>query len=81
MMDVLYETQTSLMADHISQIMRVLTIFSAIILPLSLVTSIWGMNHEVMPLRDGPLAFWLVIALMGLVGVGLLFFFRKKRWL
>ncbi len=81
MMDVLYETQTSLMSDHISQIMRVLTIFSAIILPLSLVTSIWGMNHAVMPLRDGPFAFWIVMALMVFVGIGLLLFFHKKRWL
>ncbi|MCR4322604.1 MAG: magnesium transporter CorA family protein [Candidatus Azambacteria bacterium] len=81
MMDVLYETQTSLMADHISQIMRVLTIFSAIVLPLSLVTSIWGMNHAAMPLRDGPFSFWIVIILMTIVGVGLMLFFRKKRWL
>lgn len=80
-MDVLYETQTSLMSDHISQIMRVLTIFSAIILPLSLMASIWGMNHEIMPLRNGPYGFWIVMGFMAFVGIGLILFFRKKRWL
>ena len=80
-LDVLYETHSSLMSDRISQIMRMLTIFSAIILPLSLVTSIWGMNHEAMPLRDGPFAFWIIMLLMVFIGVGLLLFFRKKRWL
>ncbi|MBI5913370.1 magnesium transporter CorA family protein [Candidatus Azambacteria bacterium] len=80
-MDVLYETQTSLMSDHISQIMRVLTIFSAIILPLSLVTSIWGMNLRAIPLSDWQFSFWIIVILMMLVGAGLLLFFRKKRWL
>lgn len=80
-MDVLYETHTSIMSDHISQIMRVLTIFSAIILPLSLIASVWGMNHAFMPLRDNPIDFWMVMGIMGLVAIFLLIFFRRKRWL
>lgn len=80
-MDVLYETHTSIMSDHISQIIRMLTIFSAIILPLSLISSVWGMNHSFMPLKDNPGDFWIVMGIMGVVAVLLLFFFRRKRWL
>lgn len=80
-MDVLYETHTSIMSDHISQIMRVLTIFSAIILPLSLIASVWGMNHTFMPLKDNQGDFWIVVGVMGVVAAFLLIFFRRKRWL
>ena len=80
-MDVLYETHTSIMSDHISQIIRMLTIFSAIILPLSLIASLWGMNHAYMPLRDNPFDFWIVVGIMSVVAVSLLVFFRRKNWL
>ncbi len=80
-MDVLYETHESLMSSHISRIVATLTIFSAVILPLSLVTSVFGMNVEIMPLGHGPNDFWIIIGIMGVVAFALLLFFHKKRWL
>lgn len=80
-MDVLYETHTSIMSDHMSQIIRMLTIFSAVILPLSLITSIWGMNHRVMPLQNGDYDFWAVMGILMAVATGLLYYFRRKNWL
>ena len=80
-MDVLYETHTSLMSAHISQIIRTLTIFSAIILPLSFLASVWGMNQRVLPLRDGPHDFWIVVGVMAIVALSLVWYFHRKRWL
>ena len=80
-MDMLYETHVSLLSSHISRIISTLTLFSAIILPLSFLASIWGMNQKVMPLRDEPYDFWIVVGIMAAVTLGLLLYFRKKQWL
>ena len=79
--EALHHTHESLVANRISKIITVLTIFSAIILPLNLVSSIWGMNHAHLPLRDGPWDFWIVMGIMVLVGALLLATFKKIRWL
>lgn len=80
-MDVLYQTNESLLSSKLSRIIAVLTIFSAVILPLNLISSIWGMNQRVIPLRDGPNDFWILIGAMAAVAALLLLYFRKKRWL
>lgn len=80
-MDVLYQTNESLLSSKLSRIIAVLTIFSAVILPLNLISSIWGMNQRILPLRDGPDDFWILIGAMAAVAALLLLYFRKKRWL
>lgn len=80
-MDVLYQTNESLVSSKLSHIIEALTIFSAVILPLNLISSIWGMNHRDLPLRDGPNDFWILIGVMAAFSALLLLYFRKKRWL
>lgn len=79
--DALYQTNESLMSSNISSIITILTIFSAVIMPLNLLASLWGMNHRTMPLRDGPFDFWIVAGFMAIVATVLLVLFKKKRWL
>lgn len=79
--DVLHETIRSLLSNRISNIMAILTIFSAAILPVNFIASVWGMNHAYLPLRDGRYDFWIVLGIMVMVGTGLLWFFRRKQWL
>jgi magnesium transporter len=79
--DVLHETIQSLLSNRISSIVTILTIFSAIILPINFMASLWGMNHRVMPFRDGRYDFWLVLFFMVAVTSGLLWIFRRKKWL
>ena len=57
-----------------------LTAISVIVLPLTLVASIWGMNVRV-PGEGDPLAFWLVLGLMLAMLVGLIAYFRRRGWL
>jgi magnesium transporter len=59
----------------------VLTIFSAIVLPLSLIAGIYGMNFEWMPELGKPWGYPVALGLMAAVAVGMLFWFRRKRWL
>jgi magnesium transporter len=58
------ETHRSAVADKTNEIVRVLTVFSAILLPLALVTGIFGMNFLKLPLVEQESGFWVLIGLM-----------------
>jgi len=73
------ESNESLLSSHSNQIIKVLTIFSAVILPLNLLASIYGMNLH-LPFAQEPYIFWTIMVLM-LLGTGImLFVLRLKRW-
>ena len=63
-----------------NDVLRVLTVFSVVLLPLTLITGIFGMNVH-FPGFDTAAAFWAIVGVMVGVLVGLLGFFRYKRWL
>ncbi|MCX8114072.1 MAG: magnesium transporter CorA family protein, partial [Burkholderiaceae bacterium] len=68
-------------AHRTNQIVRLLTVITAVFAPLTLITGIFGMNFETMPVvhrRDG---FWLTIAAMGLLALVLLGVFWAQRML
>jgi magnesium transporter len=68
------------MAHRTSEIMRTLTVITALFMPLTLITGIFGMNFVKMPLLDNASGFWITIsAMLGLV-VLLLGYFRSKRY-
>ena len=69
----------SAQSNRTNNTMRALTALTAIFLPLNLITGIFGMNFEVMPLLRNPVGFWLTIGLMvSLVAVLGLVFWRKR---
>ncbi len=69
------------MAHRTSEIMRTLTVITALFMPLTLITGIFGMNFEVMPLLKDRAGFWITMGAMVVMVVVLLFFFRRKRYL
>lgn len=77
----LEDTNQSLLSTKINEIIRVLTVFSVIFLPLTLLASIWGMNLPKMPLTGSSLGFWTVLALMAVLMGFMITFFRRKKWL
>lgn len=80
---------TSLLDAHLSQVsnqlngvMKVLTIIATIFMPLTVLTGMWGMNVPIPHLPGGGEAqFWWVLALMVLLGGGMLVYFRRQRWI
>ena len=58
-----------------------LTVFATIMLPLSLVAGIYGMNLPLWPAPDQPASFWVILAAMAGIAGGLLVYFRKRKWL
>jgi Mg2+ and Co2+ transporter CorA len=71
----------SAMAHRTSEIMRTLTVITALFMPLTLITGIFGMNFAEMPLLKDRDGFWLTMGAMVMVVAVLLFFFRRKRYL
>jgi magnesium transporter len=76
----LEETNESVISHRVNDILRVLTVISVTLLPLTLVASIMGMNVRV-PGQGAISAFWIVLGVMAVVLVGLLALFRRRGWL
>jgi magnesium transporter len=64
-----------------SEIMRTLTVITALFMPLTLVTGIFGMNFNDMPLLKDKQGFWITMGSMAVIVILLLFLFRRKRYL
>ncbi|MEP7296450.1 MAG: magnesium transporter CorA family protein [Burkholderiales bacterium] len=71
----------SAQSQRTNEIMRTLTVLTAIFLPLNLVTGFFGMNFEGLPLIHSPRGFWIIFSVMLLLGLGLSWFFWRKRYL
>jgi magnesium transporter len=75
-----HDAHQSLLSNKINDIMRVLTIFSVIIMPLTLISGIYGMNVS-LPLQNSSYVFIIIMSLMALISIGMLFYFKHKDWL
>jgi len=71
----------SAVAHRTNEIMRTLTVITALFMPLTLITGIFGMNFEVMPLLKNAFGFWLTMGSMALIIVVMLVFFQRRRYL
>lgn len=71
----------SAQSNRTNDIMRTLTVLTAIFLPLNLIAGIFGMNFQVIPLIHQQTGFWWAMGLMVTIAVGLSVFFWRKRYL
>jgi len=71
----------SALGHRTNSIMRTLTVLTAIFLPLNLITGIFGMNFDTLPLIHKATGFWIAFGLMAALGLGLGAFFWRKRYL
>ncbi|MEY2684060.1 MAG: Magnesium transport protein CorA [Pseudomonadota bacterium] len=71
----------SAQSHRANDIMRVLTVLTAIFLPLNLIAGIFGMNFDFIPLLHEQSGFWLTMGGMLAVALGLSLFFWRKRYL
>ena len=78
--EALEETNESVINHRVNDILRVLTSITVIVLPLTLLASIWGMNVGV-PGENDLTGFWIVVGSMVAVLLGMVFYFRRRGWL
>jgi magnesium transporter len=81
------ELQLSSVSNRINEVMRVLTVIATVFIPLTFISSIWGMNFDSkaspwnMPELEWYFGYPLALGLMGLVAVWQVLFFYRKGWL
>jgi magnesium transporter len=73
-------TFDSMQTNKTNQIMKILTLISSIVLPLTFLTGLYGMNI-LLPLQHQGNAFWILLGFMVLLGGGMLLYFRSKKWM
>ena len=66
--------------DKTNRKLGMLTILSAIFMPITLLAGIWGMNFETMPELKFPFAYPVALGLMALIAAGMYRFFRRGGW-
>jgi magnesium transporter len=76
----LEETNESVISHSLNDILRVLTSISVVILPLTLIASVMGMNSWV-PGEHNEAGFFVVLGVMAIILIGMVAFFRSRRWL
>jgi magnesium transporter len=76
----LSDTANTLTTYRINEVMKILTIISVIMLPLTLLSGIYGMNIA-LPLANFPLSFLLILLLMAVIAGGMILYFRNRRWI
>lgn len=77
----LLDIQFNVVNNRTNEIVKVLTIFSAIILPLSLIAGIYGMNFDNIPELHTRNGYFVTIAVMAFIAAGLLVYFWRKGWI
>jgi magnesium transporter len=78
--EALEETNESYISHRVNDILRVLTSISVIVLPLTLIASIWGMNVGV-PGEGDQADFYVIVGAMLAMLVGMVVYFRRRGWL
>jgi magnesium transporter len=77
----LFEIHFNVVANRTNDVMKVLAVFSAIMLPLTLIAGIYGMNFENMPELKTQNGYFMTLGFMALVAIVLLIYFWRKGWI
>ncbi|CAN7416020.1 hypothetical protein ASC89_05010 [Devosia sp. Root413D1] len=68
-------------AEQMNQTMLLLAAATVVLMPLTVISGILGMNVEGIPFHDSPYAFWIVTGFLCVLGVAIYLFMRKKKWM
>jgi len=75
------EAYTSIVSNRLNEVMKTLTIMATIMMPLTLLASIYGMNFKHMPELEHKLGYPAVLMAMFVIMIFMLAFFKRKKWL
>ncbi len=77
----LLDLYMNIASNKMNEIMKVLTIVSSIFIPLTFVAGVYGMNFHNMPELRLKYGYYMILGLMIMVFIGMIMFFKRKRWL
>ena len=75
------ETYNSSLRANLNETIRTLTVIATIVLPLTLITGIYGMNFKVMPELTSEYGYYYALGLIAALGGGMILHFKRKRWI
>lgn len=78
-LESLAQTNDSLLSYKLNETMKILTIFATLLLPATLLTGLFGMNIDDMPIVKSEFAFWIIIIIIVTILSVFLLFFKKKK--
>ena len=81
MLSSMLDIYLSIMSNRTNGVMKVLALFSAIFMPLTFITGIFGMNFKNFPELEWKYGFQGTLILMAILAAGLILFFRRRKWL
>jgi magnesium transporter len=76
----LMDTYMSMVSHRMNEVMKVLTIIATIFIPLTFIAGIYGMNFEIMPELKWKWGYFSVWGVMIIIFIGMLFYFKRKKW-
>ncbi|WP_418604412.1 magnesium/cobalt transporter CorA [Hwangdonia sp.] len=68
-------------SNKMNEVMKVLTIMASIFIPLTFIAGIYGMNFEYIPELQYKYAYFILWGVMIVLFIGMLFYFKRKKWL
>lgn len=71
----------SSVSNRLNAVMKILTIIATIFMPLTFIAGIYGMNFKYMPELEWRFGYFVILFVMSAIGVSMLIYFRKKKWL
>jgi magnesium transporter len=77
----LREAYNSSLTANLNETIRTLTVIATIVLPLTLIAGIYGMNFDIMPELRSPFGYYYALGLMAAVGGGMIAYFKWKKWI
>lgn len=77
----LRDTYIGVASNRLNEVMKTLTVFSALLLPLTFLTGLWGMNFDILPFAHHGLGFWIFLGICSIVIGGLLWIMARAGWL
>jgi len=81
MLSGMLDVYLSSISNKMNEVMKVLTIFAAIFIPLTFVAGLYGMNFSFMPELEWQWGYFAILLVMAAIGASMLVYFRRKRWL
>lgn len=80
MVSGLLDIYLSSVSNRMNEVMKVLTVIATIFIPLTFVAGIYGMNFKYMPELEWHWAYFAVLGVMAVIGLVMVYYFRKKKW-
>ena len=69
------------LSNRMNEVMKVLTVSAAIFIPLTFLAGIYGMNFKNIPELEFEYGYFILLAVMFIIVLGMLYYFRKRKWL